>query len=1315
MAIDSSPPLTASASPGLASLRSTLQLLAGNLAGISPAEIPTDTAFLDLGVDSLMLIQFTQAIEQRFDIKIPFRMLIEELTTIEFLSQYLDRHAPAHHSSRDTRQPTPQANDMQVPTQQPGAANLESALPMVQRGEPGDQSLMRNIDQLFGQQLQIISQQLEILRSAGLPAGGQLEQPSVPARTPAASAPAPQTTQGHSGQPANGRTPYVPYRPINPSAANDLTPAQQRHLDALIERYTRRTRASKHMTQAYRPYLADSRTTSGFRLQLKELLYPIVVERAAAARVWDLDGNEYVDIAMGYGSLLFGHSPAFLVQTLEEHLRQGIRIGPQSHLVGQTAQLICELTGMERAAFCNSGTEAVMSALRLARTATGRSLVALFAGSYHGTFDGVLARAQELPDGSLRAVPMCPGVPAHMLEDVIILRLDDPKSLDTIKAHAHELAAVLVEPQQSRRPDLQPEQFLRELRHLTAQMAIPLIFDEVITGFRAHPGGIQGLLGLQADISIYGKALGGGLPIGVIAGKAAYLDAIDGGMWSYGDTSYPHATQTLFAGTYFKHPLVMAGALAVLRHLKQSGPKLQDSLNRRTSQLAETLNTYFTQSAAPVRIAHFSSLFLFTFPADFKHSDLFFYHLAEKGVYTWEGRTCFLSTAHTDQDIAQIIRAVQDSVKEMQAGEFFPSSPEPAPGGSRNGARHLPSHTTVHQTAPSLDAPVAGYAGAPLTESQKELWVLARMGPEVARAYTLTPSVDLRGPLDIAALRQAVQGVVDRHEALRTVFDLEGREQHAPPELILDIPLIDFSSLEPTDRDASMAGLFEEIARQPFDLLRGPLFRSRIVRFEEQWHQLALALHHIIADGVSIGIVLGEISALYAALRERAPAGLPRPGQFSDYARRQADQSADAALQRAEAYWLGQFRDPPAPLDLPTDRPRTAAPTYSSGRAQITIAAPLCENLRLLSKRQGCTLFMTLLAGFQALLHRLSGQHDIVVGIPSLGRSAVEDGYLIGHCVNLLPLRSQLTDSLPFDQYLANVKRHLFDAYEQQIYPQRRLIQKLKLDYTPGRAPLAAATFNLERSSTPTFAGLEVAVQTQPPRSTYFDLNVNITETEQSLRVDCDYRSEYFDATTIQRWLGHFQTLLESMVARPSDRVVDLALLTDTEQRRILLDWNAIRQPYPQDVCVHGLVAAQAQRWPAAVAVEDAGQALSYAELNTAANRLAWLLRRYGVGVETRVAVCLERSPALVITLLGILKAGGAYVPIDPSYPLSRQTWMLADAQALVLLTSSALAERFSGAPTRVLALEALAAQLEREPTHAPLSAIAPDRLAYVI
>ncbi|AVH69223.1 aspartate aminotransferase family protein [Nostoc sp. 'Lobaria pulmonaria (5183) cyanobiont'] len=478
--------------------------------------------------------------------------------------------------------------------------------------------------------------------------------------------------------------------PVSTETKADL---QQKHLQALIERYTKRTKKSKQMTQAYRSVLADPRVPEWFDASVKEMCYLIISQQAQGSRVWDIDGNEYIDIIMGFGSNLLGHNPPFVKEAIQEQLEKGFSLGPQSEYAGEVAELISELTGMERVAFSNTGTEAVMTAIRLARSHTKRNKIALFTSSYHGHSDGVLVgslglklpKILEKLGGNILtsrinslAFPASRGIPYSVSKNVLMLEYGNPESLNIIKANQGKLAAVIVEPIQTGKPNLQPKEFLHQLRQLTQKSGIALIFDEMVTGFRLHQGGAQAWFGVEADIAAYGKVVGGGMPIGIIAGKRAYLDRIDGGMWNYGDASSPEVEKTFFAGTHCKHPLAIAASRAVLKYLKNQGPSLQEQLNQRTSQFVERLNIYFEANKLPIQMANFGSFFGPVFTEDAVSSKSFLmgfellrYHLFDKGILLRGEGGGFLSTAHTDEDINSILKAMKDSITELQEAGFF--------------------------------------------------------------------------------------------------------------------------------------------------------------------------------------------------------------------------------------------------------------------------------------------------------------------------------------------------------------------------------------------------------------------------------------------------------------------------------------------------------------------------------------------------------------------------------------------------------------------------------------------------------------------
>ena len=722
------------------------------LSGMEAAEIDSTATFLELGFDSLFLTQVTQSLQSGFSVKITFRQLLDQLPSVDALATYLDEQLPPEQMAEPVK---------------PAAAERPVATPIVPAAVAADIAAMpaaggSGIEQILREQLKAMSdlmnRQLEVLRGAGAPVTASTAPPIPVAAAPVVVPAAHEPAEAH--KPEHEFKPFGPYKPVQKGATGGLTPRQEAHLQALIERYTKRTAESKRQVQKYRKVLADPRVASGFRSQWKEMVYPLVTNRSHGSRLWDVDGNEYIDLLNGFGPTAFGHLPEFVTQAVSKQLNEGVEIGPQTPLAGEVAELICELTGVERVTFCNTGSEAVMAAVRVARTVTARKKIALFAGAYHGTFDEVLVKRIGKPE-ALRSGPIAPGIPQEKVQNVMVLDYGTPESLEIIRKHAGELAAVLVEPVQSRHPALQPREFLHELRRITEASGTALIIDEIVTGFRVHPGGVQALFDVKADLVTYGKVLGGGMPIGVLAGRSAFMDALDGGMWQYGDASFPEVGVTFFAGTFVRHPLALAAAKAVLEHLKTNGPALQERLTARTAALVDRLNRLFERNHVPTRIETFGSVFYFSFPSDFRFGSLLYYHLREKGIHIQEGFPCFLTTAHSDEDLDRVVGAFEESVAEMRAGEMFP----PVDG------------EAVSAT------PAEAMREAPLTEAQLEVWLSAQLSSEASSSYNEAFTLDLNGELNEAVLRESIQGVIDRHDALRATFDSEGKTVKFASEL----------------------------------------------------------------------------------------------------------------------------------------------------------------------------------------------------------------------------------------------------------------------------------------------------------------------------------------------------------------------------------------------------------------------------------------------------------------------------------------------------------------------------------------------------
>lgn len=1281
----------------------SLKTLFHDLSGIETAALDESATFLELGFDSLFLTQVSQLIQSKYSVTVAFRQMLDELSTIETLAEYIEEKLPANFEPIAVAEVVPSPPEAAVLPSLNGAkiSVVEPAIESNGKFSMPENMIERVIQQQLAAMSQLAAQQLDVLRkgASDVPSSGAANKVSATTTVEAMpTKPMIKTPQRASPSTEEKKEkPFTPFKPVEKGRGGTLTPRQQAALNQLIERFTARTRKSKAMTEKYRPVLADPRAAAGFRLQWKELVYPIIVEKSAGSKLWDVDGNQYVDILNGFGVTLFGHTPDFVTKAVEEQLRRGYEIGPMSSLAGEVAGLICELTGNDRVTFCNTGSEAVQGAIRLARTVTGRKLVVTFAGSYHGGFDEVLVRSNNA-DGFIRTAPVAPGIPQESVDNILVLDYGTPEALQVLREHAHEIAAVLVEPVQSRHPNLQPVEFLKEVRELTRQAGAALIFDEVVTGFRSHPGGAQALFGIRADLVTYGKVLGGGMPIGILSGKSKFMDALDGGRWNFGDNSVPESGVTFYAGTFFRHPLALAAAHASLTHLKEKGPELQQQLAEKTARLVARINHCFEKNHIPVTVENFASIFYLHFPAEERFASLFYYLMREKDVHLLENYPCFLTTAHSEDDLEFVARAFEESVAEMQKCGFFPEPFEES------------NAETINVTLENDVKQVR------LTEAQKEIWYASQLGDEAALAYNDSVVAHINGNLNVEALRKSLDMIVVRHEALRTTFHSSGEYQQIAPSGKMDVPLVDFSALPETEKDNKLAELLKSEARENFDL-EGSLTRVKLVKLKDDLHILIFVAHHIICDGWSFAVLLAELCELYSAEMSGAQANLSEAARFSDFAKWDADKMFGEEGKAAEKYWLEQFAASPAPLDLPYDRPRPSNKTFAADVESFILDESLYKDLKRLGAKNGATLFATMLAGFNILLNRLSGQSDLVVAVPAAGQSVIGEERLVGHCSNLLPIRSKVKPEESFAEYLKRTKNSVLDAYDHQNYTYGLLVQRLALPRDPSRSPLLSAMFNMDRSGFKGLnpGGLQLEITTNRKAYATFDIYFNMLETDKGIVIDCEYNSDLFDASSIRRWLAHYRTILEGAVADSEKAVSRLPLLGDAERNQHLIEWNATTRDYPRERCVHQLFEEQVKRTPDSIAVVAEGETLTYSELNLKANQLANYLRRIGVGRESLVGLCVDRSLDMMIGLLGIMKSGAAYVPIDPAFPSERVKAILDDSGVQTIVTQAHLAFDLRAHVRQVLCIDIEWDEVAAKGEETPETETTPNSLAYVI
>jgi amino acid adenylation domain-containing protein/FkbM family methyltransferase len=572
--------------------------------------------------------------------------------------------------------------------------------------------------------------------------------------------------------------------------------------------------------------------------------------------------------------------------------------------------------------------------------------------------------------------------------------------------------------------------------------------------------------------------------------------------------------------------------------------------------------------------------------------------------------------------------------------------------------------------------PGGGENAFPLSFSQERLWLIDRLEPGSA-AYNLPTALRLRGDLDRGLLVSTLSEIVRRHEVLRTTYgERLGRPiQLVHPATPVPVPLADLAALPAARREEAARHLATAEAGRPFDLERGPVLRVQLLRLAAREHALIFTVHHIASDGWSTGVLIGELSALYAAFSRRLPSPLAElPLQYADFAAWQRQALQGAVLDRSLAYWRRQLGAPPPPLALPADRPRPAVPSPAGGSVPVTVTAARADRLRALGRGSGATLLMTVTAAFFALLARLTGKTDLAVGTPVAGRDRRETEGLIGFFVNTLVLRADLSGDPTFGEFLARLRQGMMAAFAHQELPFGKLVEELNPERGLGGTPFfqAMCSLFLPGGGELTLPGLTLRPQAAESTSALFDLALSLADTGRELGGGLEYRSDLFDRTTVERFAGHLENLLAAAAADPGRRLSDLPLLSAAEAQA-LHEWNDTVVAYPPAACLHEPIAEQAARAPERVAVELDGSHLSYGELAAQAGEWAAQLRELGVGSGGRVGIAMERSPELIVALLAVLEAGAAYVPLDPSYPAERLRFMLKDSGVPVLLTAERL------------------------------------------
>ncbi len=606
---------------------------------------------------------------------------------------------------------------------------------------------------------------------------------------------------------------------------------------------------------------------------------------------------------------------------------------------------------------------------------------------------------------------------------------------------------------------------------------------------------------------------------------------------------------------------------------------------------------------------------------------------------------------------------------------------------------------------------------APATDAQKEIWASVQMGSDANCAYNESVSLALTGKPNIDCLRLAFQELIQRHEALRITLSPNGNHLCINDALTINIPLIDLSELDQQKKQQQINSLRRQSVETPFDLEHGPLFRVQILRLQLQEHLIILSAHHIICDGWSWGVIVSEIGKLYSALLSGNLPELEQAERFSNYALILEEASNSKETLAIEQYWLQQFANSIPLLDLPNDKPRPPFRTFNSHCINEKLDLALISNLKELGLAKGCSLMTTLLSSFEIFLHRLTNQEDLVVGIPSAGQAATGMYNLVGHCVNLLPLRTQINPEQTFLGYLKTRKLKILDAYDYQQFTFGNLVQKLNLPRDSSRIPLVSVIFNIDQGLEGEqlfFEGLEAKFISNPRTSENFELAVNLTEFKDRFILEWEYNTNLFTEDTATRHIAAFKTLLSGIVENPQQQISELPFLPTADWQKIQ-QWNSNEIEYPKEKTINELFVERVQKSPNAVAVVFQDQALTYGQLNQKANQLANYLKSCGVDQDHLVGICLKRSLEMAIALLGILKAGAAYVPLDTDYPVDRLEFMMQDSQIQVLLTSESLKDIIPTSDLAVICLDSDWLEIAEFSSENPHREATPENLAYVI
>jgi amino acid adenylation domain-containing protein len=1052
------------------------------------------------------------------------------------------------------------------------------------------------------------------------------------------------------------------------SDEDPLSSEQQEYLQNFIAAYSARTKNSKEQTAQNRQVLADWINSVIYRQSLKEMVYPITVQKSNGAHITDIDGNDYIDISMGYGSVFLGHNHEAVNTAIQSQLENGFAIAPQTALAYEAAQLIREFTGVERVCFSNTGTEAVMAALRIVRAASGKRTIIKFQGSFHGTSDTVLASGNDT--GS---IPTSLGVLPEFVQDIVEFSYANEQVFEYIKNNHHTIAGILVEPVQSRKPELQPKTFLQQLSKLTKEYGIALIFDEMITGFRTARGGASEIFEVQPDIRTFGKVAGGGMPIGIIAGDAKYLDYIDGGQWQYEDGSYPQNQMITFGGTFCKHPLTLQAVLAALNFMKEY-PTIQEEVNARTADLAARINALFKQADIPAKVNYFGSLFKFEFYEEFTptlnpiDTDLFFYVLMHKGIYTWEKRICFLSAAHTDEDIERIVDIVKASIDEMKAGGFFLRS-------SQAKAQTEPQEETLDKPMLeslefTIDTDNINQA-FPLNDIQQAYWMgrgdVSKMGNIATHGFTELHSKDL----DIERFISAWQKVIARHDMLRTVIDSEGYQTILPKEAVtFDIPVIDCTQMEKKELKEYLLKERQFHSHKVLDTTKAPILDVRVYKLPKGI-RVFLYIDMLVCDATSIPLFMQDLKYFY----ENPEASLPDLAfSFRDYVLYEKSFEETLEYDQALDYWRSRLQTLPAAPQLPLASIEAKIEKPKNLKFEQTIDAARWSALKAYARTIHVTPNVLLMGIFSKVLAFWSKQSHFTMNLTLFNRLEVHPDVfkIVGDFTSLTLLEIDADLKKSFETLCRDIQTRLFDDLDNRLVSAVQVLRELREAGRELLMPVVfTSTLGTEEDYMLDWIGEEKYLISQTPQ-VWIDYQAGEHQGELNIVWDCI--DELFPANMLNDMFEAHLNLLEALIDNDSDTA-----LLPSYQSKALTSYNDTEYSFKaleSSDLLHTAFLRNVQSSPNTLAIITDELSLSYQELHNLCVALYQELNDLAISFispNDSIAIYLDKGYEQIISVLTSFYKGAAYLPIASDLPKKRVQYLIKEVKPKAILTSKAL------------------------------------------